>query len=695
MRFSARHAALVVALVTIQTTTTWAQAPDASERGPFATETGEYRMEAEIDDLVLAGQYTEVWARTYYPVDATGSLPTVVFMHGNRATCGSGANPRFDTSCEYTTSGTCPDGFVVTPSHEGFEYIAEPLASWGFVVVSINTNRGISCGSAGPDDIGLNKARGRLVLRHFQRLSEWNVGERELTGGFPEALRGRLDLSEVGLVGHSRGGEGVRAAYNFYADAQTGWQDRIVAPLNVKAIFELGGTDGQTDTEFNAAGTAWTQLLPMCDGDVFKLDGVKPLDRMLAANVESPLRAKSSFAVWGANHNFWNSAWETSDISSCVDQAPIFPPEIGSPEQQQIGRAAVMAMMRGTLGADASPSFLRNFNPAYAPPAVIADVTRVDRSYADAANRRLEFVVEDFSQATGINRYGFQNDYVGVDATHSTVPQHDLVQRAAEVSWTGASNDRYVQINMSAPGAGRDITRRRTLSFRIARQLGQADYSSLTDLSIALVNADGSLSDSRKLSEYLNLTGPVGTPFLRHTVMQTVRIGLTDFTGVDLTNFRGIRFVFDLPNPGQSADDGGSIYLANVNLASRRDRGTGAQPTTPAPAAIAFRPAPQAPPFSARLGAVRNVARSDWLSGRSAVEVEVLSDQGFPVTDALPTLSIGDAVSRHARYSADTRSLIFTFPDDALRAQTDTSALRLQLGAQALDLGALGSGQPR
>ncbi len=694
MSVTARGMALSLMVLATTTTTSWSQAPDASALGPFATESGEYRLEAEIDPLVLEGQFTEIWARTYYPVDATGPLPTVVFMHGNRATCGFGSNPRFDTSCEYTGTGACPDGFVVVPSHEGFDYVAQPLASWGFAVVSVNTNRGISCGSAGPDDLGLNKARGRLILRHLQLLSEWTVGQGELPGAFPEELRGRLDLTDTGLVGHSRGGEGVRAAYNFYADPATGWQDRILAPLDVKAIFEIGGVDGQTDTVFDAPGTAWTQLLPMCDGDVFRLDGIKPMDRMLVNNDESPPRSKASFAVWGGNHNFWNSAWEISEIDSCVDHEPLFPPEIGSPEQQQIGRAAIMALMRGTLGADVDPEYLRNFNPAYAPPEVIGGVTRVDRGFTDASNRRFAFVIEDFSQATGINRYGFENDYVGIEIDHDTVPEHDLVLRAAEVSWSSASSDKYMQINMGPPGVGRDVSRRKTLSFRVARQLSQADYLSSTDLSIALVNADGSLSDSRSLSDYLELTGPVGSVFGRHTVMQTVRLGLGDFAGADLTSIRGVRFTFDVPNPGVSADDGGAIYLANLSLGSRRDRGLKESDPVQSLEPTPYRAQVSGPRFEGRLKGMRRVAQSVLLNGGTAVEVDVLSEQGFPVTDALPTLSIGSAVSRLARYSPDARELTFVFSEDVVRAQSDASAVSLSIGGQGtVALGTLGTAQ--
>lgn len=683
-----RNAMLLAAALLAGAHSALSQAPDPARPGPFDTATGEYRLPADLDPLVLESAVTEIWATTHYPVDATGPLPTVVFMPGNRATCGTGSNPRFDTNCEYTETGSCPDDFVVVPSHEGFDYVAEPLASWGMVVVSINTNRGISCGAGVPEDLGLNKARGRMILRHLQLLSEWNQGMRDLPGGLPEELRGRLDFGEVGLVGHSRGGEGARAAYNLYLDDASGWQERILAPVAFEAIFEIAAVDGQTDTVFDANGTAWAQLLPMCDGDVFNLEGIKPMDRMLPDIFEAPTGLKASFTVWGANHNFFNSAWETSEIQGCVDHEALFPETIGSPEQRQIAQAAIMALMRGSLGADASPVFLRNFNPAYTLPPVVSDLTRVDRGYVDAPNRRLEIPLEDFSAPTGTNRYGFTNDYNGVDIEHDAfIPSHDRDQRAAILSWESASPDRYIQLNMAPPGVGRDVSRRRTLSFRISRQNPQPDFLSVTDFSIALVGADGTLSASVPLGDYLALTGPVGTILRRHTTMQTVRIPLAAFAGVDLTRFRGVRFTFDIPNPGVTDDDGGAVYIANVNLATRPDRGATppreasrtlrARSVTRTPAA-----APSAPRFSGRLASVRAIERSPLLGGKAAVEVVVTADTPFPVTNALPALFVDGSVSRLARYAADARQLTFVFASDEFRALSKSAAVHLQLGGQ-------------
>src|SRR5215510_15004522 len=88
----------------------------------------------------------------------------------------------------------------------------------------------------------LNLRRGRLVLRHLEQLQKWNSGAQTPPAAIAD-LVGKIDFGHAGLMGHSRGGEGVRAAYNFYNDPSQpagfppNWQTRIPG-LNIQGIFE-------------------------------------------------------------------------------------------------------------------------------------------------------------------------------------------------------------------------------------------------------------------------------------------------------------------------------------------------------------------------------------------------------------------------------------------------------------------------
>ncbi len=146
-------------------------------------------------------------------------------------------------------------------------------------------------------------------------------------------LTGKIDFSNVGLMGHSRGGEGVRAAYNLYRDPNIDSRGTFIAwptkvpGMNIKGIFEIAPTDTFVPTSpmggaryLNADGTAWNVLLPMCDGDVLNLEGIRAFDRLMAYTgnnigipADTPATQKSTYAVWGANHNSYNTEWQGKD----------------------------------------------------------------------------------------------------------------------------------------------------------------------------------------------------------------------------------------------------------------------------------------------------------------------------------------------------------------------------------------------
>src|SRR5438034_2201842 len=179
-------------LLMVLASAAWTQvAPDASGVGPLAVTSSEYKLPAGFDNVVLADApaavrlQTELWARVWRPVDLSGApFPLLVFLHGNHATCGriAGAGQgHFDINVEYTFDGMCPAGFIVVRSDEGYTYLAERLASWGYIVVSINANRGVNAApgystGASVSDRGLNLRRGRLLLRHLEQLYRWNTG---------------------------------------------------------------------------------------------------------------------------------------------------------------------------------------------------------------------------------------------------------------------------------------------------------------------------------------------------------------------------------------------------------------------------------------------------------------------------------------------------------------------------------------
>ena len=666
--------------------------PDPSTVGPYATTSSEYRFPPAIDTEVLPGVTTEVWGAVYRPTTlGNHHHPLLVFLHGNHPTCGVGTNPRVDTSCEYTFDGTCPTGQVVVPNHLGYEYLATRLASWGYIVVSINANRGITCGTPVTGDNGLNLARGRLVLRHLALLAQWNR-----QGGTPSSLgfdmTGQLDLQHVGLMGHSRGGEGVRAAYNLYKDAGSTWPAEIKDPMIVRGIFEIGPVDGQTSRTLDAAGTAWNVLLPMCDGDVADLEGMKPYDRMSKDLNETPAFPKSMFAVWGANHDFYNTQWQVNDSPGCVGMKPLWATaQAGSVPEQDTALVSALGFFRSYVGEQVTTTFAQTFDPQFALPAWLTQITRVDRTFSASPNSRYTFQADTFNGATGTDSLNQPEDSVGLTGSHVGIIEHDPSFHAVDLIWNSAGPNTYFQDNWVAAGQGLDLTRYETLDFRISRANnpllnGVVD----TDFEVQLVNNDGTLTAAMPIALYASITGPVGTPKVLHETLQTVRIPLADFNSPK--SARAVRFTFNSTATGD-------LFVADIGLSAK-----GSEPWSGTLPQLAPTPAtPIATTKSLLLSSVLSSAVTAPLGGPMAatapmskssnkivrlerrtrgdtfVELEVESSEPFAVRDALPVLvAQGQPVAvGFIPTTGDTRHMIFRVEDANMAALPDGFAVTI------------------
>lgn len=441
-------------------------------------------------------------------------------------------------------------------------------------------------------------------------------------------LKGKIDFGNVGLMGHSRGGEGVRAAYELYKETGSLWNQRILdsAALNngFKGVFEIAPTDrsiinmsGVVLRELNAVGTAWSVLLPACDSDLHNLRGVKPFDRMSKLSVESPARFKSTYFVYGANHNGFNSQWHFSDSwgdtspytgtypggDGCIgkdNSALYLSPTATAGEdhvnilpQQNIASSAFLAFIRGNVGSAAQSSFNQNFDPSYNIPMNVSAITKIERGYllSPDSSQTLKFNSLEFAASTanlcggsGVPFSCSEVDASKIEVLSSTIQprsdtrpeiNHDENFRSAIINWRSPSPKRYFQAK--APGASSNISSYQTLDFRISRRRNASDRLTVdslnstdsTNFSIQLVMADGSVSTVVSLSKYLQLKGPVGTKDRvsepdtggpkgeLHPILNTVRIPLSDFSGANLAQVAGVRFIFNDTKTG-------AVFLSSI-----------------------------------------------------------------------------------------------------------------------------------
>ena len=590
---------------------------DARRSGPYEVYGSAYNFPPQIHEHIHETDPTELWANIFMPKPQNPHevFPIVVFLHGNHFTCGTGPAPRLDNNNDYTFKGSCPDGYQVVPSHDGFNYITARLASNGYVVVSVNANRGITSGRGTRDDPHLILARGSLVLSHLKKLNEWNQGVTNAPEGpehhpslndpnVPEKsrifnmqfvrvdvdnppdsmnrlmtnlkdrtihipLEGRLDFSQVGLVGHSRGGEGMRAAHNLYLNRVSGmvhdWQADI-GPMAIKGIFEIATTD--TELGLNAFDTNWSALVAGCDQDLGRPEGFRVYDRMLREIKSNPSKTtpyeKSTYYVSGANHNYFNTQWHVSDSSECDHQTPLFASgktlsgaryypdtpggvissmnapssnsphddelqsikasEVGSIPQQAVGANAVMAFIKGYVGPR-QPTLTMLFNPLYENPSFLSDVKTESQFLGSTMHQEIIFLSD-------LSPDEFLNSNIEVTKTDLN---HFKPRKWMTFNWFPSQEQLFHQIDWQPT----DLQNYNTLDFDITRPSGQIYSNGDASFSVQILNSDGDRSIKVPLKKFAKVVGPFWI-----NPIKTVRIPLHEF-GLDLADIIGIRFTFD------------------------------------------------------------------------------------------------------------------------------------------------------
>ena len=503
----------------------------------------------------------ELAGQVYAPRSISGRAPVVVLLHGRHVTCAS--------TEDEDLVWPCPQQLPPVLSYLGYGTVGRNLASHGYVVVSIGAN-GVNAADGFAADGGAS-ARAQLVIETLRRIRGWDEGA-SAPGGFARFAH-HLDLSDVGLMGHSRGGEGVVAAAQL--------NQRIGSPFGIRAVLALAPVDFDRRI---LGGVPLGVVLPYCDGDVSDLQGTSYFDDSRYANPGDPA-PKMTALLYGANHNFFNTVWTTGPGSG--DDADYLQPtneqqarpdrtdpcSAGSPHrlapavQDQAGATLMAGFFRRYLQGDPG---LQRFVTGTAP--FPASVGHARWAVAYHAAERLDVARFDSPDQVRLNRFG-QLSSIGATPTgvvcNASQSAWESGEFAAGVSSTGCpgagtaptTNDtgalevgwlgRAAVVREPLAAAGTDVTSYDGLRFRVAVPADSRNAArDAQDLSVVVEDVDGHRA-SVPVGGRTNALDRPNPGMVQHAVLNGVRLPLSSFHGVDLGLVRAVELRFDRTPAGQ------------------------------------------------------------------------------------------------------------------------------------------------
>lgn len=265
-----------------------------------------------IDNIPLAGK---IW----YP-QIEGRCPVIFIIHGNHT--------------------------AATKSYLGYDYIGEYLAENGYIVVSVDErfcNNYIDGGLTGEND-----ARAVLLLENVRQVLEWNEEENN-------PLYHRIDEENIGLVGHSRGGEAVALAALF--NKLEVYPDGGTIPLNynfnINTVCAIAPTADQympADQSVELADVNYFLVQGGMDEDVVSFYGLQTYEDVSFS--EDSECVKAYMYINNANHGQFNELWGRYDTSKPMSYFLNIKPIMEEEKQQAILKHYLKTCFDVTLKKD-------------------------------------------------------------------------------------------------------------------------------------------------------------------------------------------------------------------------------------------------------------------------------------------------------------------------------------------------------
>jgi len=546
--------------------------PDPGIAGPYTVLKAEYNFGNRVILVPDFPDSLEVIGSVHYPSDlSAGPFPVLLFLHGRHSTC-----YETDTITNTSIDWPCPTGWQPITSYEGYDYLANNMASHGYIVISISCNA-INSTDNSVADYGM-MGRGELVQYHLDLWNTWNT-----VGGAPfdTLFKGKLDMQNIGTMGHSRGGEGVifNALYN----------QSLGSPYGIHAVLTLAPVDFERHILHSIP---LLDVSPYCDGDVNDIEGVHFYDDSRYSDT-GDYAPKHTVLFMGANHNYFNTVWTPgSYIAGGADDwlygfsptdPQCGPSAVGNKRfDTTVQKAALTAYMaafyRVYIGHETQFAPILDVDDIVPPASSTLDSSQVFVSYQPSPLNRLDVnrtttlandssntLVDTVTEHTLVSSEICGGMLGGIPdcgvTTHSAQKPHNdadgsvggLVQMG--MRWS----DSLQWYQNELPAADENLSEYKDMQFRASVNFAQTVTDSNLNFSVQLIDSEGHTSNE-VVSHYSHAlfyqpgTQPSDLPKI---LFNTIKLPLSGFSGVTMTKIRKIKFLFDKSTAG-------SIFISDL-----------------------------------------------------------------------------------------------------------------------------------
>lgn len=242
----------------------------------------------------------------------------------------------------------CPVLFMIHGNHNyveesylGYEYLGQYLASYGYVMVSVDQN---ACNMLTNE----NDARAILLLENMKAVQGYN-------GIKNNPIYKKIDFSKVGIAGHSRGGEAVSIAYllNDEKVNPNNGKMKLDYHFDIRSIIAIAPTVDQykpTSKSVQLEDVNYMILQGSNDQDLYNFSGMKQYKNIDFTGKGNYI--KTSLYCAGCNHGQFNSRWGLYDREGIYAKALNVKNFVPQAEQEEIAKIFIKIFLDTTLRED-------------------------------------------------------------------------------------------------------------------------------------------------------------------------------------------------------------------------------------------------------------------------------------------------------------------------------------------------------